>query len=50
MIISDQLNIIEGGLNKITKKYMKNSNIFPYYPRILTNYKEGRDLRFVLSL
>lgn len=34
----------EGILNKFSKKY------FPYYPRIVTNGKNGRDLRVILSL
>ena len=42
--------LIEGGLNKISKKISKLENTYPYYPRILTNYKKGRDLRIILSL
>ena len=34
----------EGIFNKISKKY------FPYYPRIITNGENGRDLRMILSL
>lgn len=38
---------IEGVLNKVFKKII---NPFPYYPRILSDEKSGRDLRIVLKI
>ena len=37
---------IEGVANKIFNRF----NIYPYYPRILTDCKSGRDLRIILKL
>ncbi len=41
---------IEGGTHKIFRnsRFMK-EKLFPYYPRIITNGKEGRDLRIILK-
>ena len=36
---------IEGGIKKI----FKNSKMFPFYPRIMTECKKGRDLRIILK-
>lgn len=44
-------SFMEGGINKIIKKYLKLSKIapFPYYPRIETTAEHGRDLRIILT-
>jgi len=39
-------NIFEGGIKKILKNHTKK---YPYYPRILTDNKSGRDLRILLK-
>ena len=40
--------IIEGGLNRIIKNTGIKIDHFPYYPRIKTSNKKGRDLRLII--
>lgn len=37
---------IEAAIQKISNRF----NVFPYYPRVLTNCKNGRDLRIILKI
>jgi len=41
---------LEGGINKILKKLHLGLDPFPYYPRIVSDRKSGRDLRIILAL
>lgn len=38
---------LEGGLNKIMKKI--SYELYPYYPKIVTNNKDGTDIRIILK-
>lgn len=40
--------IIEGGINKISMKFLK-KDYFKYYPKILCNKKNGENLRIILT-
>ena len=40
--------IIEGGINKISMKFLK-KDYFKYYPKILCNKENGENLRIILS-
>jgi len=43
--------LLEGGLNRIMKKYLNfiKNDLFPYYPKIITNNRYGTDIRLILK-
>jgi 2-polyprenyl-3-methyl-5-hydroxy-6-metoxy-1,4-benzoquinol methylase len=43
-------HIIEGAINRILKRYFGFIKIYPYYPKIVTNNKDGTDIRMILKL
>lgn len=41
--------LIEGGVNRVLR-ILPQKKLFPYYPRILTSGKKGRDLRIIFTI
>ncbi|MDR3783154.1 MAG: hypothetical protein P4K92_07640, partial [Candidatus Nitrosotalea sp.] len=43
-------HLFEGALNKIVKKCLGSTNkLYPYYPKIISNNKDGTDIRLILK-